>query len=104
MFLSSIGTAVPPHRYTKAQCWDAFAQSEWFQRLTPRSHLIAKSVLRRNNGIEERWLAVPSLEDVFAIDPDTLQRRFVENAPSLAADAARVALAARRSRRMRSMR
>jgi predicted naringenin-chalcone synthase len=60
--------------------------------LTPRSHLIAKSVLRRNNGIEERWLALPSLADVFAIDPDTLQRRFAQNAPSLAADAARIAL------------
>jgi alkylresorcinol/alkylpyrone synthase len=92
VYLNSLGTAVPAHRYTKAQCWDAFAQSEWFNRLTPRSHLIAKSVLRRNNGIEERWLAVSSLEDVFAIDADTLQRRFANNAPNLAAEAAQVAL------------
>ena len=33
MFVSGLGTATPPRRYTKAQCWSAFEQSEWFQRL-----------------------------------------------------------------------
>jgi alkylresorcinol/alkylpyrone synthase len=92
MFLNSIGTALPAQRYTKAQCWEAFAQSQWYQRLSPRSHAVAKSVLRRDNGIEERWLVVPSLEDAFAIDPDTLHRRFVEHAPSLSSNAALAAL------------
>ncbi len=92
MFLNSVGTAVPPHRYTKSECWEAFAQSEWFQRLTPRSHLVAKTVLRRDNGIEERWLAVPSLKEAFVIDPDTLHRRFAAHAPSLATTAATCAL------------
>jgi alkylresorcinol/alkylpyrone synthase len=36
---------------------------------------------------------VDSLADVFAIDPDTLHRRFAEHAPRLAADAGRAALA-----------
>jgi alkylresorcinol/alkylpyrone synthase len=54
--------------------------------------MLAKTVLRRNNGIEERWLAVDSLEEAFAIDPDTLHRRFVEHAPVLAAQAAMSAL------------
>jgi polyketide synthase Type III len=92
MFLNSIGTALPEHRYTKADCWDAFSASEWFGRLGARAHTIAQSVLRRDNGIEERWLAVDSLEEVFAIDPDTLHRRFVTHAPRLASDAGRTAL------------
>ena len=92
MFLNSIGTALPERRYTKAECWDAFVKSNWFERLSPRAHAIAKTVLRRDNGIEERWLAVESLAEVFAIDPDTLHRRFATHAPRLAADAARSAL------------
>lgn len=92
MFLNSIGTALPERRYTKGECWDAFANSDWFERLGPRAHAVAKTVLRRDNGIEERWLAVESLEEVFAIDPDTLHRRFVAHAPRLAASAGRQAL------------
>jgi predicted naringenin-chalcone synthase len=92
MFLNSIGTALPLHRYTKADCWEAFGASEWFERLGPRAHTVAHSVLRRDNGIEERWLAVDSLKDVFAIDPDTLHGRFSTHAPRLAADAGRSAL------------
>jgi alkylresorcinol/alkylpyrone synthase len=42
--------------------------------------------------MEERWLSVDSLEEVFAIDPDTLHRRFATHAPRLAAAAARQAL------------
>ena len=80
MFLNSIGTALPERRYTKAECWDAFVKSNWFERLSPRAHAIAKTVLRRDNGIEERWLAVESLAEVFAIDPDTLHRRFATHA------------------------
>jgi len=92
MFLNSIGTALPERRYSKADCWEAFSQSEWFDRLNPRSHAVAKTVLCRDNGIEQRWLAVESLDEVFAIDPDTLHRRFVAHAPRLATAAARQAL------------
>jgi alkylresorcinol/alkylpyrone synthase len=92
MFVNSIATALPEHRYTKADCWKAFGESDWFGRLGTRAHTIAQSVLRRDNGIEERWLSVDSLEEVFAIDPDTLHRRFARHAPRLAADAARNAL------------
>jgi alkylresorcinol/alkylpyrone synthase len=92
VFLSAMGTALPPHRYTKAQCWEAFAQSPWFKRLNTRSHLITRSVLQRDNGIEERALSVDSLDEVFAIDPDTLHRRFATHAPRLATEAATQAL------------
>jgi predicted naringenin-chalcone synthase len=92
MYLHSTGTAVPARRYTKSECWDAFAASDWYERLDARSHAIAKTVLRRDNGIEERWLAVDSLDEVFAIDPDTLHRRFAAHAPRLAVKAGRSAL------------
>jgi len=87
MFLNAIGTALPAKCYTKAACWEAFKTSPWFARLDSRAHAIAKLVLTRDNGIEERWLSIDSLDEVFAIDPDVLHRRFVTHAPNLAAAA-----------------
>jgi alkylresorcinol/alkylpyrone synthase len=94
MYVSALGTALPERRYSKSECWEAFAASAWFERLDARAHAIAHSVLRRDNGIEERWLAIDSLDDVFAIDPDTLQRRFSTHAPRLASESGAKALAA----------
>jgi len=82
MFVKAVGLALPECRYTKRECWDAFAASDWIERLTPRSRAIAKTVLQRDNGIETRYLSVASLEEIFAIDPDTLHRRFAEHAPT----------------------
>jgi predicted naringenin-chalcone synthase len=96
MYLSGIGTATPSARYTKAECLAAFERSDWFARLDTRSHLVARTVLQRDNGIEARRLALDSLDEVFAIDPDTLDRRFLAHAPALAADAAGRALASAR--------
>ena len=45
MFVRGVGTANPPNRYSKAECWDAFKSSEWFRKLNRRSHLIAETVL-----------------------------------------------------------
>ena len=92
MFFLGIGTATPAARYTKAECLEAFQNSGWFGRLDARSHLVARTVLQRDNGIEARRLAVDSLADVFCIDPDTLSRRFLDHAPVLAAKAAGRAL------------
>jgi predicted naringenin-chalcone synthase len=96
MYLSGIGTATPSARYTKAECLAAFERSDWFARLDTRSHLVARTVLQRDNGIEARRLALDSLDEVFAIDPDTLDRRFLAHAPALAAGAAGRALASAR--------
>lgn len=91
-FIGGVGTAAPATRYTKAQCLEAFRQSDWFARLDARSHHIAETVLRRDNGIETRALALDSLTEVFRIDPDTLARRFLKHAPRLAAEAGQRAL------------
>jgi len=94
MFIWGIGTATPTTRYTKAECLTAFERSDWFGRLDARSHLIARTVLQRDNGIDARRLAVATLGDVFRIDPDTLAQRFLAHAPALASNAAVQALQA----------
>lgn len=96
MYIRSVGTAVPAKRYTKAQCLLAFENSEWFNRLDARSHLIARTVLERENGIDARHLALESLNEVFNIDPDTLAQRFLHHAPRLAISAGSRALTAAR--------
>ena len=92
MFICGIGTATPANRYTKAQCLEAFNESDWIHRLDARSRYIAQTVLKRDNGMEARRLAVATLHEVFCIDPDTLASRFSANAPRLAAEAGANAL------------
>ena len=104
MFVRGLGTAIPSARYTKAQCLEAFERSAWFARLDSRSHMIARLVLQRDNGIESRHLALDSLDEVFAIDPDTLDRRFLAHAPALAPRPARRRWPRRGSQRARSTR
>ena len=93
MYVRGVGTATPSARYTKAECLKAFQQSEWFARLNARAHLVARTVLQRDNGIETRHLAVDSLDEVFQIDPNTLVGRFLTHAPALATTAGQRALA-----------
>lgn len=93
MFVSGIGTATPPQRYSKAQCWEAFAASDWYARLSPRATGIVQTVLQHDNGIETRHLAIDTLDEVFQVDPDTLHQRYVKHAPVLAREAGAKALA-----------
>jgi alkylresorcinol/alkylpyrone synthase len=92
MYLKGIGTAAPPARYTKLDCWEAFRRSEWFECLSERTRALARAVLLSENGMEARRLAVAPLAQVFRIDPDTLYRRFRETAPELATRAGAAAL------------
>lgn len=92
MYLSGIGTATPPSRYTKLDCWEAFRRSEWFDRLHERTRALARAILLGENGMVARRLAVSSLADAFRIDPDTLHRRFLDAAPDLATRAGASAL------------
>jgi alkylresorcinol/alkylpyrone synthase len=92
MFLSGLGTATPPNRYTQLQCWDALETSGYLERLNTRSHTILRKVLKGNNGICSRFLAFDDLSEAFAIVPDTLDARFAKYAPSVASRAASAAL------------
>ena len=92
MFVSGIGTATPSQRYSKAQCWDAFAASDWYARLSPRATGIVQTVLQHDNGIETRHLAIDMLDEVFQVGPDILHQRFSRHAPALGKEAAHKAL------------
>jgi alkylresorcinol/alkylpyrone synthase len=92
MFVIGVGSATPPNRFTQAQCWDALVASPQFPNLSGRSKAILKKVLLGDNGIDSRYLGFDRLDEAFAIDPDTLHRRFAKYAPAVAADAARRAL------------
>jgi len=88
MFITGLGTATPPNRYTQGQCWDAFQNAAQFTQLDRRARTTLRRVLLGENGIHTRSLALDSLDEVFATDPDTLHRRFARHAPVLASRAA----------------
>jgi alkylresorcinol/alkylpyrone synthase len=88
MFITGVGTATPPNRFTQAECWDALVDSGYLPKLTGRSQAILRKVLRGNNGICSRYLGFDHLEEAFAMDPDVLDARFARHAPAVAATAA----------------
>jgi predicted naringenin-chalcone synthase len=93
MFIIGAGSATPPNRYRQAQCWDALLASAQFANLSGRAKAILKKVLLGENGIETRHLAFDNLSEAFALDADTMHRRFAIWAPKIAAQAAERALA-----------
>jgi alkylresorcinol/alkylpyrone synthase len=96
MYLNGLGTAVPPRRFTQAECWEALQHAPQFPRLNARSHALLRKVLSGKNGIATRHLALENWQDAFVLNPDSLHARFVEYAPMLATQAAERALAAAR--------
>ena len=92
MFFSGLGTAAPSTHWTQTQCWDALVASDYLGRLNPRSQAILRKVLRGNNGICGRHLALERLSDAFDFDPDVLDARFAKHAPDVASQAAARAL------------
>lgn len=93
MFFSGLGTAAPSTRWTQAQCWDALVASNHLPTLSSRSQAILRKVLRGNNGICSRHLALDHLSEAFDFDPDVLDARFAKHAPAVASLAAQRALA-----------
>ena len=93
MYLHALATAVPPARYTQAQCWEMFERSEIRKQLSRRSALILQAVLRHDSGIATRHFAMPDIENIFSLTPDALNEGFRREAPALAARALTAALA-----------
>ena len=93
MFITGLGTAVPPQRFTQAECWDGIRASPQFPALSPRSHAILRKVLTGNNGIEARHLALEPIAEAFDFTPDAMLGRFKRVAPVIGEKAARIALA-----------
>jgi alkylresorcinol/alkylpyrone synthase len=92
MFITGLGTATPPNRYTQVECWQALMASGYLPRLKPRSQAILRKVLMGNNGICSRYLAFDHLSEAFELTPDALHARFATHAPAAAALAAERAL------------
>ena len=92
MFITGLGTATPPKRYTQRECWEALRAAGEFSRLDSRSKAILKKVLLGDNGIETRHLALEPLSEAFDLTPDALHARFIKHAPVLASAAATKAL------------
>src|SRR5689334_4309214 len=93
MFITGLGTATPPRRYTQVECWEALLKSTQLYELKPRSQAILRKVLLGNNGICSRYLAFDELSEAFALTPDALHTRFASHAPAVATEAATRALA-----------
>ncbi|MGC9942558.1 MAG: 3-oxoacyl-[acyl-carrier-protein] synthase III C-terminal domain-containing protein [Verrucomicrobiota bacterium] len=92
MFITGLGTAVPPQRHVQRDGWIAVQQWPQFSQLKPRSHALLKKVLCGDNGIDARHLALETLAEAFDQTPDSLQAHFTKHAPALATEAARRAL------------
>jgi len=91
MFITGLGTAVPPRSFTQSDCWEALQRADRPE-ITPRTRAILQGILTHDHGIERRSLALETLDESFDLDPDTLHRRFARNAPLLASQAASRAL------------
>lgn len=92
MYLTGIGTAVPQHRYTQADCWAAMQRAPQFPRLNPRSHALLRKVLCGDNGIDARYLAIEDLDQAF-VDPGPSARPVRRARPGARHEAAERALA-----------
>lgn len=93
MFLHALATAVPPARYTQAECWETLQQTGAIAPLSRRSTLILRTLLRGDHGIATRHFAVPDPSRLFALTADELNAAFRTAAPALAARALTDALA-----------
>ncbi len=94
MHLHALATAVPAHTYTQEQCWEIASRSAHArERLSRRSQLILRTILRGDSGIATRHFAVPDIDRVFDLSPDDLNEAFRTAAPALAGRALTQALA-----------
>ncbi len=92
MYLNGLATAVPPQRFTQAECLAALQQSPQHGQLNGRSKGLLRRVLTGANGIATRHLAVTNWEETFVMTPDALHARFSQHAPALASEAAERAI------------
>jgi predicted naringenin-chalcone synthase len=93
MFLESISTAVPPHRYTQPECLAAFRTTPAYASLARRSQALVKSVLGNGvSGIATRSFCLPDIAAIVSNDAQQLNETFEREAPRLAIAALRTAL------------
>src|ERR1019366_6335158 len=79
MFITGLGTAVPPQCYAQQAGWEAFAQSTLFHRLQPRSRAIIRKVLNASSGIATRRGFSPGKAPLLETKPPKRARPNGEN-------------------------
>ena len=97
MNLIAVGSAFPSNRFTQLECLDAMKGADFWQGLTGRSRMVLEKVLAGESGIQKRHFALDSLEEAWRRGAQELNEAYEQEAPDLAADAVRKALAKKRS-------
>ncbi len=93
MYLKSLATAVPPHSYSQATCWEAVRGNGLLHKIKPRSAALMEKVLTNGaSGIATRHFAMDALEPVFTRDAQQLNECFERQAPEVASAALATAL------------
>ena len=93
MYLHALATAVPHATFTQQQCSEIIQRSPVKQRLSRRSQLILRTILKGDSGVRTRHFAMPNVEGVFDLNADELNTAFRAEAPRLAGAALTAALA-----------
>jgi predicted naringenin-chalcone synthase len=85
MFLESISTAVPPHRYTQSECLAALSGTPAYAALRPRSQGLMEKILGNGvSGIETRSFCLAEITPVVSRSAQELNESFEQEAPRLA--------------------
>ncbi len=93
MYLESIATALPAHRYTQPECLQALREAGLLEELRPGSAVLLEKVLANGaSGIGARHFCLPEIAPVIGRGPQELNEFFEREAPRLAAAALAPAL------------
>lgn len=85
MYLESIATANPPHRYSQPKCLRALQSSPAFGSLKSISRLLMAKILGNGtSGVDSRGFCLPELAPVLERDAQQLNETFEREAPALA--------------------
>lgn len=94
MYLESLATALPPHRFSQTDCLAALAETPLFGSLSPRSRVLMEKVLGNGvSGVRARHFCLPEIGPVVGRSAQELNEIFEMEAPALAVDALSKALA-----------
>ena len=94
MYLTSLATSNPPHRFTQAEIWQALQSHPGIGGLKSRSlSLLEKILCNSSSGIEGRRFASADISSIFRHDAEGLNRCFETHAPALSAEALAKAIA-----------
>ncbi|MBK1830868.1 stilbene synthase [Verrucomicrobiaceae bacterium R5-34] len=93
MNLLGIASAFPTASFTQPQCLAAMQEADFWLDLDRRSQVLLGKVLGGDSGINKRHFALDQLTDAWRRDAQALNEAYERQAPKLAAEAVKKALA-----------